>query len=73
MPGHRADNLRRFIHTEMPSLAILFHPNQRPCFRAAADRNMASVPAAKKNWGRQKIAHVRYGYNASRRAGRDAE
>jgi hypothetical protein len=34
---------------------------------------MASVPAAKKNWGRQKIAHVRYGYNASRRAGRDAE
>ena len=62
-----------FIHTEIPSLAVLFDPNQGTCLRAAANRYVAFVPAVKKSWGGQKIAHVSYGYNASLSAVGDVE
>jgi hypothetical protein len=56
--------LRSFIHTEVPSLAILLHPNQGSRLGTATNRYVAFVPAVKKSWGREKIAHVSYGYDA---------
>jgi hypothetical protein len=67
------DRLRSFIHTEIPSLAVLFHPDQGTCLRTAANRYVAFVPAVKKSWGGQKIAHVSYGYDARIRAVCDVE
>jgi hypothetical protein len=65
LPAHRSDRLRILIHAEIPSLAVLFYPNQGTCLRTTANRSVAFVPAVKKSWGGQKIAHVSYGYDAS--------
>jgi hypothetical protein len=67
------DKLRSFIHTKIPSLAVFFHPNQGPCLGTATNRYLGSVPAVKKSWGGQKIAHVGHGDNALRGAGGDVK
>jgi hypothetical protein len=63
-PAYRWKWLRGFIHTEIPALAVLLHPNQGTCLGTASNRYVAFVPAMKKSWGSQKIAHVSYGNNA---------
>jgi hypothetical protein len=70
---HRLDKLRSFIHAEIPSLAILLHPNQGPCLGTAINRYVGFVAAVKKSWSSQKIAHVGHGYDARLRAVCDVE
>jgi hypothetical protein len=73
LPAQRLYRPRSFVHTEIPSLAVLFYPDQGTCIRTAANRYVAFVPAVKKSWGGQKIAHVSYGYDASLSAVGDVE
>src|ERR1700683_105366 len=72
-PAHHPDRLRSFVHAEIPSLTVFFHPDQRTSLRTAANGYAASVPAVKKSWGSQKIAHVSYGDDAGLRAMCDVE
>ena len=73
LSGRPLDRLRGFIHTEIPSLAVLFYPHQGTCLRTTANRYVGFVSAVKEGWSGQKIAHVSHGYDAPCRTVCDIE
>ena len=61
------------IHPDTPASAALFHPDEGTRLGTACNRYLASVPAVKKSWGGQKIAHVSHRHDALFRTGSEVD